>query len=78
MARRKSRKVHSVRANLRVPELTVAGSSLTLELFADKHKIGELLIGQGSLFWYGRNRQKSKRIPWLHFAEMMDDLAYRK
>jgi len=71
-------KRHSVRAELTVPELSKAGSSLRLDLFAHDQKIGELQIGRGSLFWYGRNRVKSKRIRWTRFAEMMDELAYGK
>ena len=37
--------------------------------------LGELEIGRGALYWTGRNRQKSKRISWTRFAEMMDELA---
>lgn len=70
------RKKHSVRAALAIKELTRAGSSLTLQLYSGGSKIGEIEIGQGSLYWYGRNRQKRKRIGWSRFAEMMDELAY--
>ena len=52
--------------------------SIELEIFASKEKIGTLEIGRGSLFWYGRSRHKSKRIAWSRFADMMDELAYRK
>ena len=58
------------------PGLSKAGSSLNLEIFASKQKVGEVIIGRGSLYWYGRNRQKRKRINWSKFAEMMDRLAY--
>ena len=57
-------------------ELAKAGSSLELEIYASKEKLGTLIIGRGSLYWYGRNRHKSKRISWTRFAEMMDELAY--
>ena len=57
-------------------ELAKAGSSLDLEIYASKQKLGTLIIGRGSLYWYGRNRQNRKRISWTHFAEMMDELAY--
>ena len=43
---------HSVKANMHVVELTRAGTSLDLEIYADNVKIGTLIIGQGSLFWY--------------------------
>ena len=50
--------------------------SLTLEIFANKNeKIGELEIGRGSLFWYGRNRREQAR-QLVALAEMMDVLAY--
>lgn len=65
-----------MRAVLAVRQLSRAGSSLDLELYSAGSKIGELVIGQGSLYWYGRNRQRSKRIRWSKFAEMMNELAY--
>jgi hypothetical protein len=76
MPKKKLVKKHSVRADLSVKELTKAGSSLHLEIYASKEKIGTLIIGSGSLFWFGKRRQKRKRIPWSRFAEMMDKLAY--
>jgi acetyl-CoA carboxylase carboxyltransferase component len=76
MPKKKARKKHSVRAFLQVTELAKAGSSLELNIYASREKIGTLIIGRGSLFWYGRSRQKRKRIAWSRFAEMMDDLAY--
>lgn len=71
-------KKHSVRANLHVVELTRAGSSLDLEIYAENEKIGTMIIGQGSLFWYGGKRQLSKRISWSRLAKMMNELAYPK
>ena len=76
MPRKKSRKKHSVSAGLHVKELTKTGSSLNLEIYANKEKIGTLILGSGSLFWFGRKRQKRKRIDWTKFADMMDELAY--
>jgi hypothetical protein len=69
-------KKHSVKLHLNVKELARAGSSLDLEIYGAREKIGTLIIGQGSLFWYGRSRHKRKRIAWTDFAEMMDLLAY--
>ena len=76
MGNKKPRRVHEVKASFQVGKLMKAGSSLNLVLFADRQKLGELLIGRGSLYWYGRNRQKRKRIDWSRFADMMDELAY--
>lgn len=72
----KKERKHLVKANLKVAELTKAGSSLDLEIYADKEKIGTIILGRGSIYWYGANRIKSKRISWSEFAKMMDSLAY--
>lgn len=74
----KKRRKHAVKAFLEVPELAKAGSSLNLNVYANGQKIGELIIGRGSLYWFGRNRRERKRIRWSKFAEMMDELAYGK
>jgi hypothetical protein len=62
MPKKRVIKKHSVKANLHVVELTRAGSSLDLTIYADKEKIGTLIIGSGSLLWYGGKRQIPKRI----------------
>jgi len=78
MAKKRTKEqVHAVKAFLRVPELTKAGYSLLLAISAHDEKIGTLEIGQGSLYWTGRFRKKSKRIDWSRFADMMDKLAYK-
>jgi hypothetical protein len=69
---------HTVRAGLTNVELVKAKSALRLEVFAQKEKLGEIQIGRGSIYWWGANRQKSKRIDWTKFARMMDQLAYGK
>lgn len=69
---------HEVKADLANFELAKARSSLTLQIYANKEKIGELEIGRGSLYWQGRKKQRSKRLDWSRFADMMDELAYGK
>jgi hypothetical protein len=78
MASRKKRtkRKHEVKAALSNFDLAKAGSSLNLQIYANQEKIGELEVGRGSLYWYGRSRHKSKRINWTKFADMMDRLAY--
>jgi hypothetical protein len=78
MAKRRAKPKHTVRASLEVPGLAKAGSSLSLRLYARGGKLGEITLGRGSLYWYGRYRQKRKRISWTKFADMMDELAYGK
>jgi hypothetical protein len=65
-----------VMASLNNVELAKAKSALTLDLYADGKIIGHLEVGQGSFFWTGAKRQKSKPIGWTKFAAMMNELAY--
>jgi hypothetical protein len=76
MPRRSRERRHAVRATLKVHELTRAGTSLHLDLYARGEKIGTLEIGRGALYWKGGKRHRSKRVSWSRFAEYMDDLAY--
>lgn len=63
---------HSVKASLRNVDLTKATSALNLVLRADGEKLGELVVGRGSFFWYGRNRKKPQQITWSEFAALMN------
>ena len=74
--RRLAPRKHRVRASLNVVDLTKAGTSLELEVFAERRKIGTLLIGRGSLTWRGGKRQKGKRLTWSEFALHMDSFVY--
>lgn len=76
MAGKRTSRRHIVRASVSNMELAKARSALRLELVSRGLKIGELEVGRGSFFWTGRNRHRSKRIPWNRFAKMMDELAY--
>jgi hypothetical protein len=78
MPRKRLKRKHAVKAHLQSIDLAKAGSSIELDIYASQQKLGTLLIGRGSLFWYGRNRQNRKRISWTRFADMMDELAYGK
>ena len=83
IARRPARKRtnpwrHVVKAQLANFELVKAGSSLRLQIFSNDEKIGQLEVGRGSLYWYGRNRKSRERVDWSRFADMMDELAYGK
>lgn len=76
MPRKSRERKHAVRAKLTVGELTKAGTSLHLEVFARGEKIGTLEIGRGALYWKGGKRHKDKRLSWSRFAELMDEVAY--
>ena len=69
-------KKHVVMATLNNVELAKARSALSLDLHANGKKIGNLEVGQGSFFWTGPRRKKSKPIDWTKFAAMMNQLAY--
>jgi hypothetical protein len=67
---------HAVYANLNVPELTKAGSSLELYVYAEGKKVGELELGRGGVYWRGGKRHNWKRFSWSRFADVMNYEAY--
>lgn len=69
-------KRHLVKATLKVHELTKAGTSLELQVFGDGQKLGTMIIGQGSLTWFGGRRRTGREINWSAFAEMMNKRFY--
>jgi hypothetical protein len=73
MARKRRRRKHSVRAELQIMELSKSGTSITLQAYADEEKIGKLVIGRGSLTWYGRKWHSGRRFSWSQFAARMDE-----
>ena len=75
--RRRTSRKHRVNVSLQAFDISKAGTSLDLEIFALGEKLGDLTLGRGSINWRGRNRQSTKRT-WSRFAEMMDELAYGK
>jgi hypothetical protein len=67
---------HSVKATLKVHELSKAGTSLHLEIYREGEKLGALEVGRGALYWAGGKRKSNKRIDWSRFAERLDELTY--
>jgi len=67
-----------VKAELSNFNLAKAKSALTLKIYSRGEKVGELELGRGSIFWRGGHRQRLKRISWVKFTEMMDELAYAR
>ena len=76
MAKRRDRQKHEVKAELSNFQLARARSALKLQIFARREKVGELQVGRGSLYWWGKHRQKHKRVSWSKFTKMMNQLAY--
>lgn len=66
------RRKHTANARVQVLGLSKAGTSIDLELFADDEKLGTLVIGRGSLTWYGANWKRGRRFTWSAFAALMD------
>lgn len=64
---------HSVSASVQIHELTKAGTSIDFEIFSGAEKIGTIVIGRGSLTWFGRNRRKAIELNWTRFAKLMDE-----
>ncbi|MGA3016323.1 MAG: hypothetical protein ABSF62_04325 [Bryobacteraceae bacterium] len=74
---KKSQEKHSVKATIQILDLSKAGTSLELEVFAkeprhERRKIGTVIIGRGSLTWKKDYGKKGRRISWSRFAEMME------
>ena len=75
-AKKRVSRRHEVKAELSNFSLAKAKSALTLQVYAEGEKVGELQIGRGSLYWWGRYKQIHKRVSWSRFTKMMNELAY--
>jgi hypothetical protein len=67
-----------VSASVQIHELTKAGTSIDFEIFADEEKVGTIIIGRGSIAWYGRSRRKPIELSWTRFAELMEKQYQRR
>jgi hypothetical protein len=74
--KKSSTRKHEVSATLDNFQLAKAGSALTLVITSKGEKIGEIHLGRGSLFWWGKNRKIRKRVRWGKFTDAMNELAY--
>jgi hypothetical protein len=72
MAKKKAKRRHLARASVQVGSLTKAGTSIEIEIFTEEGKLGRLVIGRGSLTWFGHKWKNGKRWSWSRFAEVMD------
>jgi hypothetical protein len=72
MPKKRPLRKHTVKASVSNIDLTKAGTSILLDVFFDKEKIGRVELGKGSIRWYGKNKQKPTPIPWSKFAAWMD------
>lgn len=72
MSRRKAPKKHTANARVQLLGLSKAGTSIDLDIFADDEKLGTLVIGRGSLTWFGANWKRGRRFTWSAFANLMN------
>jgi hypothetical protein len=70
---KRTRRKHSVRASVQIHQLSKAGTSIDFHIYADEEKIGTMIIGRGSLTWFGRNRKTPIELNWTRFAQIMDE-----
>ncbi|TMH65854.1 MAG: hypothetical protein E6H48_13115 [Betaproteobacteria bacterium] len=70
---KRTRRKHSVRASVQIHQLSKAGTSIDFYIYADAEKIGTMIIGRGSLTWFGRNRKTPIELNWTRFAQIMDE-----
>jgi hypothetical protein len=75
---KKSTRNYEVKADLSNFTLAKAKSALSLRIVNNRKKVGEIQLGRGSLYWWGRGRQRSRRVSWTKFTKMMNELAYGK
>ena len=76
MAKAHLDRLHRVKATIHVTDLTKAGTSIWLEVYAEAEKIGTIVIGRGSLTWFGGKRKSGQRISWSKFADLMNQHCY--
>jgi hypothetical protein len=72
MANSVTRRKHIFRCMVQVPELTKSGTSVLFEVHAEREKIGTIVLGRGSITWFGGKRQNGTRITWSKFLELMN------
>ena len=65
---------HDVKAAVKNIDLTKAGTSVSLDVYAESEKIGTMELGRGTIRWYGRHQQTPKTISWTRFAEWMGNI----
>lgn len=69
---KRPRRKHTANAQIQILGLTKAGSSIELNMFADGEKLGRLVVGRGSLKWFGRKWKSGRRFSWSQFASHME------
>jgi hypothetical protein len=71
-SRPSARKKHTAKASIQIHGLSKAGTAIELEIYADGTKAGRLVIGRGSVTWYGNKWHRGRRLPWGRFVQLME------
>ncbi|HEX8179864.1 MAG TPA: hypothetical protein VF525_10010 [Pyrinomonadaceae bacterium] len=71
-------KKHDVKVQVQVMELSKAGTALTLEIYAEGEKLGEIEIGHGSFGWRRANSKSGfRRRNWSVFTDWLNEQFYK-
>jgi hypothetical protein len=65
---------HTATANVQLHDLAKAGASIEIRVSRDEERIGRLVIGRGSITWYGRKWKSGRKFSWSRFADVMETL----
>lgn len=71
-AAKKTTRKHTANARLQILGLSKAGTSIELDIFVEKEKLGTFVIGRGSVTWFGRKWKNGRRLSWSKFADLME------
>ena len=63
---------HAVRADVQIMKLSKSGTSITLYIQDEREMLGKLVIGRGSMSFFGRKRHNPRRFFWQRFAAKID------
>ena len=63
-------KVHTVKATLQSMDLSKANSGITLQVYCEGEKIGNLTIGHGGLHWKVGNN-KTLKVSWSNLTSRL-------
>lgn len=60
---------HNVDLNL--PSIALGKVDLTLDIFANRRKMGTITISKGSIEWYPKKAKRPYRLTWKQFDTTM-------
>jgi len=64
---------HTVDVSMQAFNLSKAGTAITLEIYDNDQKLGEIEIGKGSFGWKSANQQDFIRKNWTSFYKFLEE-----